>query len=513
MKKWLLISSSALAMLAATPAAADPITLGIALLSTTVTAVTAGAFVFGLTGVAGFLATFAVRAALGYALNSLAGGASAISRGYTVNTLGAVLPHQIIYGEAVVGGAVFYQAITGTSSEYLHRCVAYAGHEIDSYQVIYVNGEEVTLDASGNVTAPAKWVGLIRIKEHLGTATQAADSDLVSEVTEWTTAHQAKGIAYLYCRFKNASDFPNGVPTVTAKVRGRKVEDTRTSTTAWSDNPAMIVRDYVMADFGLNEASTDINDTLFEEAADVCDETVASADRYTCNGAFLLNASPEDIIRSLTSSMGGIFWYQSGQWAARAAKYVTPTITLDEHDLRSTVTIATRHSRRDNFNTVHGTYRGAETEHQEDDYTPVSRAEYVTEDNGLEVISDLPLLFTNTDIMAQRIASIYLRRNREQITFSAAFGLNAMQVRIGDTVYINNSRLGWTSKVFECVDWKFTVGRGADGEGGGLQINMVLRELSSSVFTEVGTADPMLLLENGDYLLLENGDKLILEAA
>ena len=37
---------------------------------------------------------------------------------------------------------------------------------------------------------------------------------------------------------------------MTFLVKGRKVLDTRTSTTAWSANPALIVRDWLTSDWG-----------------------------------------------------------------------------------------------------------------------------------------------------------------------------------------------------------------------------------------------------------------------
>ena len=385
----------------------------------------------------------------------------------------------MVYGETKIGGAVFYQTTSGTANRYLHRCIAFAGHEIDSYTAFYLNDDEVTLDGSGNVTAPAQYVGYCRILSHLGTAAQTADSTLVSEVTEWTTNHRARGVAYAYVRYDyNTTAFPNGVPTLTAKIKGKKVYDPRTDTTAWSDNPALIIRDYLTSDYGLNEASSAINDDVISEAANICEQTVSGADRYTCNGAFLLDAEPESVIQALVASMGGMFWFAQGKWGAKAAAYETPTLVFDEDDLRGNVSIATRNSRRDNFNTVRGIYRGAETNYQESDYTEVTNATYVTEDGGEETPAEIPLLFTDTDVMAQRIATIALKRNRKQVTITAPFGLKALQVGIGDTIKFTNARMGWTEKVFEVNDWRFGMTPDMD-----LQVQMLLREIDSGVFT------------------------------
>lgn len=491
MKRWLKIIAPAIVVVVvlSQPALADPISLAIA--STVSAVLTAGGistFTFlGLGGFAAVAASVAVRAALGYAINALARRGNKVSGAYTVNALGPALPHAVIYGETKVGGAIFYQATSASGAygydDYLHRCIAFAGHEIESFESIWFDDDELTLDGSGNVTAPAKWVGFARIKTHLGADDQAADSDLVSEITEWTTNHRARGVAYLYIRWRKngtgASDtaYKNGIPTVRAVIRGKKVYDPRDGTAAWSDNPALCLRDYLVSDYGLGESSGVIDDNLFSDAADTCDEIVGSAARYTCNGGFLLDAAPEEIIRSITSAMGGMFWYQLGKWACRAASYVTPTLTFDEDDLRSNLQISTKHSRVDNFNVVRGVYRGAETDYQETDFGEVTDAAYVTEDGGIEVATDMGLLFTDTEAMAQRIAKIALRRNREQITVVAAFGMRAMEVNIGDTIMLTHARAGWSSKVFECVEWRFGLTNEMD-----LQVNMVLREADASVF-------------------------------
>ena len=460
-----------------------------AALSTGVTALSGGAFLgiasIGLTGAFGH---FLISTAMGAALNALTPKPSigSTSRGYSIaGESGAALDHQIIYGEVRVGGVRVYDASTGTNNEFLHRILAFAGHEVDSYQQIYLNDEVVTLDGSGNVTSPSRYNGFVRIKRYFGTTTQTADADLISETSaltegRWTSAHRLQGIAYLYVRFKyNADAFPNGIPAVSATIRGKKVFDPRTTTTAWSDNPALCLRDYIASDYGLAQPSGSIEDNLVEDAADWCDDTVDSEKRYTCNGNFVTSFEPSQILSDMLTSMGGLLWYSQGKWRMKAAKYTTPTITLDENDLRSGISLSTRHSRRSNFNTVKGKFKGAESDWQEADYPVVSDPAFVTADNNLVNTLDFSLPFTTSSKTAQRIANIALRRNREQLTFSASFGLKAFQVDVGDFVYINNTRFGWSNKAFEVTNWTFGLTEGLD-----LQVQMTLREISSAVFTD-----------------------------
>jgi hypothetical protein len=148
------------------------------------------------------------------------------------------------------GGVVFYQETT-SDNRYLHRLIAVAGHEVNQIGDIYLNDEIVTIDGSGNVTSPSQYNGKVRLIKHLGTADQAADADLVSESTLWTTNHRARGIAYIYARFLYDADaFPNGVPTVTSIVQGKSVYDPRTELTAYSDNAALCLRDYLILALG-----------------------------------------------------------------------------------------------------------------------------------------------------------------------------------------------------------------------------------------------------------------------
>lgn len=69
----------------------------------------------------------------------------------------------------------------------------------------------------------------------------------------------------------------NGNPSVSCFVKGRKVYDTRTGKTAYSTNPAMCLRDFILSKrFGLGKwiTSENIDEDSFKEVADYCDEII-----------------------------------------------------------------------------------------------------------------------------------------------------------------------------------------------------------------------------------------------
>jgi hypothetical protein len=185
---------------------------------------------------------------------------------------------RIIYGEIVSSGPLVFAASTGSNNKFLHLVVALANHECEEIGSIYLNDKEIvssTLNGAGLVTT-GTFANKVRIKKHLGTATQAADTDLVSEVTEWTSAHQLKSIAYIYVRLEfDTKLFPTGIPNVKATVKGKKILDPRDSGTRWSNNPALCIRDYLTDTDGLACSASEVDDTSINAAANICEEFVA----------------------------------------------------------------------------------------------------------------------------------------------------------------------------------------------------------------------------------------------
>lgn len=461
-----------------------------ALMSTASAVITGSGFIFGVTSA---LTHFLITTAIGAAINALTPKPNFNQvGGYNVTASGSNLDHQIIYGRVRTAGVRVFDGTTGENNNFLHRVVAFTGHEVESFDELWVNDAKVTtLDGDGNVaevlladgTTSTVYNGYLRIKTHTGSPTQLADSDLVNEVPDWTDTHRLQGISYIYARFSYSQDvFPNGIPEITATIKGKKVYDPRTDTTVWSDNPALCIRDYIISDYGLKESTDNIDDTLVIAAADVCDETstLDSTTRYTCNGNFTTGTTPYQILTNILTSMGGLLWYSQGKWRMKPAYWVAPVLTLDENDLRGPIQVSTRHSRRDNFNTINGTFRGEETAWEVTDFPPITNSDFLDADNGQESSIDLSLPFTDNSIEARRIARIALERNRQQLTIQAAFGLRAFQVQVGDNVILNNTRFGWSNKTFEVVSWTFGLVDNQD-----LQVIMTLREISENVFDEI----------------------------
>ena len=397
----------------------------------------------------------------------------------------------VIYGRCRVSGTVVYLSTTGTKNEYLHIVVALAGHEIQEIESVYFNDDLVPLVSN---TPTGFYNGVARVNKHLGDANQTVDTDLrndTSTLTEgkWTDDHRLRGIAYLYVRLTwDTEKFPAGIPNISAVIKGKKVYDPRTTTTVYSANAALCLRDYLTdSAVGMGLSSSEVDDTAITAAANICEEQVqvlptspvTYENRYECNGVIATSASPDENIGKLLSAMGGLIAYSGGKIVPYAGGYRIPTVTLTEKHFVGPLNIQTRTSARDRVNSVKGVYVSESNNWQVSDFPTISSATYVTNDNNTRYYRDVVLPFTVSSSCAQRLAVIELRRAREEITFTARFRLEAMQVRAGDTVMITNDKLGWSSKVFEVGEWHFAT----DGSPPQLYIDMTLRETASSVYS------------------------------
>ena len=402
-----------------------------------------------------------------------------------------IASRQIIYGTAKVSGVVVYISTTGNKNENLHMVVALAGHAVEEIGDVYF-GEDLALAGSGSSADTGRFIGKAQIYKQLGSSTQEAQPQLVSATSgltdgKWTSAHRLRGIAYIYVNLTwDTEVYTNGIPNISAIVKGKVVADPRYSTTAWSANPALCLLDYLKSDMGLAMDGSEIDEESFKAAANICDEPVqvlpvspvTSENRYECNGVLSTSESPDSNIGKMLSSMGGLIAYSGGKIVLYAAGYRIPTVTLTEKHFAGGMSVQTRTSARDRVNAVKGVYVSEANQWQVSDFPSIAPSAYYTADNSVRYWRDVVLPFTTSSSCAQRLAVIELRRARKEITFTARFRLEAMQVRAGDTVMITNAKLGWSAEVFEVMEWHFTT----DGNPPNIGVEMTMRQTASSVY-------------------------------
>ena len=505
-----------------------------------------------------------------------------LESGITVTAKAPTAPYRVIYGTSRVGGTIVYAETTSSTNEFLHMVVVLSGHEVDEITTLFLGDESVALETNSNdsngipiftPTSSDKYNGKLQVKKHLGNVGQLADANLVADVTQWTTNHKISGKSYLYLKFTFDKDvYPNGVPNVSAIVKGKKLYDPRATSftassstvstsantitlsshglstfdratynsnsntaigglsngttyfvikvdanniklatnytncvagtpisltsvsgsttqkfnfTTFSDNPVLATRDFLKDTiYGMQVEDVEINDTNFIASANTCDETVTVTNpsgtekRFTCNGAFQLSTTPKVIIENLMTTLGGFLIYSNGEFKIIPSAFLSPTVTLNESNLRSGISINSRVSKKELFNAVKGLYSEPANDFQPQNYPILTNSSFESEDNSERIYAEFDYPFTNSSRMCQRLSKIQLLKVRQQISFSASFDMGAFKLDVGDTVNITNTRMGFTNKTFQVLEWGFNI----NGSDGSLQITANFKEIASAVY-------------------------------
>ena len=403
-------------------------------------------------------------------------------RGQTITNRDPVGTRKVVYGKTRVGGNIVFMESTGTNNDDLYLVIAIAGHEIESYEAVYFNEEKVY----ENAAYVSDWDTYIDLHFYYGTDTQTANSALVSASNnKWTNAHTLNGVAYIVVKLTYDQDkFATGLPNISCIIKGKKVLNVGGTATAWTDNAALIIADYLRdTKYGLGESASNIDSASITTAHGVCDEDVnlsgsGTQKRYTVNGVIDTATPIKDNIELLLGSMSGRLIFTGGKFQLFAGNYVAPTVTLSESDVVGEITIATKQSRRSQYNVVKGAFISEEENYTPADYPSQKIDSYATQDNE-QILLDLPLPFVTNNVRAQRLARIALQRSRQQRVISIPFNLSALKFKVGDNINITNTRLfGNSTLIFEVLGYNISF-----GSENQLVVNVEARETNSNIYT------------------------------
>lgn len=215
----------------------------------------------------------------------------------TVAAQGALVP--LLYGKRDVPGLVFAQGKIGTD---LVIAYMWCAGEIQAIDAIYINDAAVP----GGVT----------VTNYLGTSTQTVDATLASAIAGYNDRVRVSlpggtflGIAYSVFRIPVGQ--LTSFPRVRAVIRGRKLYDPRTATTAYSDNPALALYDLITNPFyGLGRTCLGAS-----EAADWCDSLLGGvAGAYRARlGLYISSGRPAEEYTELLCEYAECFQVYEGQ--------------------------------------------------------------------------------------------------------------------------------------------------------------------------------------------------------
>ena len=170
--------------------------------------------------------------------------------------------------------------------------------------------------------------------------------------TQYPPANYAEVGGYRNCagiraELTSSSELTGGDPNITAIVRGMKIIDTRESYTVkkYSENPAMIVRDYLLSKrYGMGRwiDSSMIDEDSFQEIADYCDEGVHFTDangniqvepRYRVNLILADTRSHIDNIQTILATFGGLLTFYGNKIGLACEKVDSVSYAFNDNNI------------------------------------------------------------------------------------------------------------------------------------------------------------------------------------
>lgn len=386
---------------------------------------------------------------------------------FDVNLAGTDAPLWICYGAVRVAPTMVFLHVTGDRNQFYWCVYAIGEGEIEAVDDILMADVSYT-----DATMADNYFGI-----HLGADDQVTDAWFQNPIVDnppavgnptayWTTAHRGLGIAYLaimaYHSPRASKDPWSPWPTINVELRGLKPYDPRTTSSAYSDNPALCILDYLTnARYGKGLSLTDLDLTSFEDAADYCDELVTLGDgvttekRFTCN-AVLSPASRimDNLDALLTSCQGALIW-SAGTWKLLIdQERAAIGLEFSEANIVGPLSV-TLGGKSGRFNRVRARYLDAQMDYAANTLVVDSTA-YRTEDGGVLLEGEIELPCTTSRTMAGRIAAWYMKSSRQAIRCSFTATLAALEADIGDVVTVSHETPGWASKEFTVVGLELT---------------------------------------------------------
>ena len=333
---------------------------------------------------------------------------------------------------------------------------------------------------------------VVRISKALGSDTQTVNAYLNGVVpTQWTANHRLRGLCYAVITLDlEDARFQGGPPNITADISGKLVLDTRTATTAWSANPALIVRDFLASPWGYECAAGDIDSAYCNAAANACDVAIsldvggvvtAGQPTYTCNGAFTTEASREAVLEDLVESMAGFAVY-GATWQIIAGAWTAPVMDLTDADVMGQIEVLQADAgMQDAYNGVRGVYipAGKAVPSEIDAY---QNAAFLAAD-GVALWSDISLPWTDNKARARNLSRVFVERARNALVVRVPARFRAWPLQVGDRVRLSSTEYGWTLKNFRVTDWQF-------GTTSPVLLTLQEDEAAAYDLADAATADP-----------------------
>lgn len=425
------------------------------------------------------------------------------NEGITVNTQGTAINLPIVYGRRKLGGTRVFISSSGEKNANLYLALAVCEGPIAGFEKIYIDDtlvyDGLTADSGIYTLSTTKYKGLVTIQAWHGNAGQPSGSLLGELSGSWTANHRLQGIAYLAVKLvypkitdqasADANPWSNGIPKITAQVRGRTIANAATfgtsvsrataydaETVAFNDNPINVLLDYLRNPlYGKGLSNDEINFNSFYQATQKWDKNASGTIldevyRHKFNGIIFTDRTILDNVKTILSGMRSSLVYTQGRFTLQVedngstdSVYFTsstPVKVLNHDNIIGGMNIESE-STQTKYNRVIVTYMGGDANLSQPTFEPIElqyppvgstlESQYLTEDNGRVNEYRQTLEHITSTITANNIAQIILLKSRTRgktIAFTADSSAAVLDVNDIITVQYGYSTTNYPGSSF-----------------------------------------------------------------
>ena len=385
---------------------------------------------------------------------------------------------------------------TRDDEDYLHRLDAWCMGPVTSIGNFKVDDDKITHQRFAN---PSKNRPLVRVLNKHGSSAQAMFPAMSTHFSDISATMKGNDVCYSWSRFLYIAPEPDfqGEPNLTAEIQGMKVWDPRTnlndsSVKSWSDNPALCLLDYLLADYGRGLSISDIDISSFMAAATACEFQVSlpaiytvpatqsfynpllgttttltigstypwnrvgqpttQRDRYTCNIVLKGSNSTINNVKEILKTMKASLPFVQGKYKLVLEIEGTSVATFDNSNILGSVSVGySDRSSRLNRCTVKFPNENKGYKSDTISWPPIGSAlhsGYVTQDQGEDLHTEIEITGTTDMYQARDLAEFTVRDSRTQEFIEFKAQPSALLLECGDVITVSNDILDIVSKQY-----------------------------------------------------------------
>lgn len=427
-------------------------------------------------------------------------------QGVLITQQGSTVQIPVVYGYRQVGGSITYAETGSDNNQYLWVAYELSEGPIEGLRELFIDDNQLPADIipllnngqTVNVST-GKYKDRLKLQFSHGnffdppSSSPVGQWSILSDAPSWKQSMIYNGCAVLFARYEwkqietqedaDNNPYTGNIPTIKATVLGRKIASLTISNpdgytydnapTRYSTNPAEVLLDYLRNPrYGKGLKNTDIDWDSFKTAAAKCNQIVEHVNgingkilttNYVLDTGQTLFANTKNLLMGFRAYMP----FSQGKYKLRIEDAGNPTditsgvativATFNEDNIQGPVTFSAV-ERTSKYNQVQVNYVDPDKKFSVESViypeTDSERQTYIDKDGGR--VNKLEATFptiTNYAI-AKDLARLLFNKSRFQESVSFTASSQALELEVGDNIYIQSKMLNFGSTPFRVVSMR-----------------------------------------------------------